>query len=382
MKKLLPLCLLATLALASPAAADPPVGNGSGGVELNEIGSFDQPVFVTSTPGAKGLLFVVEQPGRVMVIKNGQTLAKPFFDLTDQVDSGGERGLLSIAFHPNYRKNGLLYAYYTQNDGDNAVAELRRNPRHPALASVKRLVVIEIPHPDDAANHNGGQIQFGPDGLLYIAPGDGGSTPEAAQDRDNLRGKVLRIDPRKRHDKPYTSPKSNPFAGSKPGRAEIYSLGLRNPFRFSFDRLTGALLIGDVGAGSKEEVDFRKRGKGRGTNFGWPRWEGTLLHDSGTSAPGAVFPIHEYDHDLGCAIIGGYVVRDKRLTSQYGRYVYSDNCDGTLRSLIPRASGAIDDQAIGGGAAVSSPGSFGEGKGGRIFVASLDGPVYRLDPAP
>ncbi|MSO41258.1 MAG: glucose dehydrogenase [Solirubrobacterales bacterium] len=385
---LLPLTMLTALIVAVPAAGTPPVGDGDDGVTLTELDDFNQPIFATSAPGAKGLLFVVEKQGRVMVMRKGETLARPFVDLSSLVDDGGERGLLSIAFHPGYDRNRLLYAYYTQNDGDNVVVELRRSAKKPTVVAPGSIRdVIEIPHPDDAANHNGGQIEFGPDGLLYIASGDGGSTPEAAQDRDNLRGKVLRIEPRKSRrkgggSKPYTSPRSNPFAGPAPGRAEVYSLGLRNPYRFSFDRLTGALLIGDVGEGQREEVDFRKRGKGRGANFGWPRFEGSLLRDGDISAPGAILPIHDYDHSSRCAIIGGYVVRDKRLESLYGRYVYSDLCDGIVRSLIPKASGAVNDQEVGPGTFVDSPGSFGQGKGGRIFVASLAGPLYRLDPAP
>ena len=245
-----------------------------------------------------------------------------------------------------------------------------------------------IPHPDDATNHNGGQIAFGPDDLLYIAPGDGGSTPKAAQDRNSLRGKVLRIQPLRkrghRHVKKrrYYIPRKNPFVG-RSGRKEIYSLGLRNPFRFSFDARTGALAIGDVGSGSREEIDFRRAGQARGVNFGWARWEGSLLNDSSISAPGAVFPIEEYGHGGGgCAVIGGFVVRDTRLTHQYGRYLYTDLCIGVLRTLVPSQSGASDDQTVGGGLpTLSSPSSFGEDRAHRLYLSTLAGAVYRLDPA-
>jgi glucose/sorbosone dehydrogenase len=388
------------LALTAPAAAQgtPPIGDGSGGVQYTQIGSFDTPVHAARAPGRRNrdLLFVVEKEGRVMVVRSGTTLPTPFLDITDRVRSEGEEGLLSIAFHPNYLRNRAFYVYFTNSSGDNQVVEFRRRRSsrvRAKLASVRTVIVI--PHPDDATNHNGGQIAFGPDRLLYIAPGDGATTPEAAQDLSNLRGKVLRIRPlrrkRHRHRKggrrsaapPYFNPRGNPFVG-RPGLDEIYAVGLRNPFRFSFDSLTGALSIADVGGGSREEVDFRRRGKARGVNFGWPRFEGNLLLNSSVSAPGAVGPIHDYGHSSPCnAIIGGFVVRDARLTHQYGRYLYTDNCHGDLRTLIPSQGGASDDQAVGGGLpTVDSPSSFGEGAGNRLYLISLAGPLYRLDPAP
>jgi glucose/arabinose dehydrogenase len=390
------------LALAIPAAAPAilPTGDGSGGVAYTSIGSFDQPVHVAYAPGKRNrdLLFVVEKPGRVMVVRNGVTLPTPFLDITHRVRSEGEEGLLSIAFHPNYLRNRAFYVYYTNSSGANEVVEFRRRRSTRVRAKlVSARTVMVIPHPaPPVTNHNGGQIAFGPDRLLYIAPGDGASTPEAAQDLSSLRGKVLRVRPlrkqrhRRRHRKggrksaipPYLIPKGNPFVG-RAGLDEIYSLGFRNPFRFSFDSLTGALAIGDVGGGSREEIDYRRRGEARGVNFGWPRWEGTLLHSPEVPAPGAVFPIHEYDHSPGCAIIGGFVVRDTRLTHQYGRYLYTDYCDTDLRTLIPSQTGASDDQLVGGGLpTLDRPGSFGEGYGNRLYLTSLAGPVYRLDPAP
>jgi len=384
------LIALATLALAAAlpgsSHAGTPIGNGSGGVRLTQIGDFESPVHVARAPGrgSRRLLFVVEQGGRVMVVRNGVTLPTPFLDISDRVQFAGEQGLLSIAFHTNYVRNRAFFVYYTNSSGDNEVVAFRRrrgSRMRAKLASAKRVILI--PHPDDASNHNGGQMAFGPDGLLYIAPGDGGSTPLAAQDPNSMLGKVLRIGPRRRGSRrPYLIPRGNPFVG-RTGLDEIYSLGLRNPYRFSFDSLTGALAIGDVGGGSREEVDFRSRGRGRGVNFGWPRFEGELLVNPSVSAAGAVGPIHSYDHSSRCAIIGGFVVRDRRLTSQYGRYVYIDLCDGVLRSLIPSQGGAGDDQAVGGGLpAVSNPSSFGEGSKRRLYLTSLNGPVYRLDPAP
>ncbi len=397
MRKLL-LTIGLALALGAPAGAwgAPPIGDGSGGVQYTPIGSFEAPVHVARAPGKRNrdLLFVVEKGGRVMLMRGGTTLPTPFLDITDRVRSEDEEGLLSIAFHPNYLRNRAFYVYFTNSTGNNEVVEFRRRRSsrvRAKLSSARRVIVIPHPAPP-VTNHNGGQIAFGPDRLLYIAPGDGGSTPEAAQDLGSLRGKVLRIRPlrKKRHRKggrtsaapPYFNPRNNPFVG-RAGLDEIYALGLRNPYRFSFDSLTGALSIGDVGAGSREEVDFRRRGNARGVNFGWPRFEGTVLADQSISAPGAIPPIHEYPHDGRCAIIGGFVVRDTRLAHQYGRYLYSDNCQGDLRTLIPSQGGASDDQLVGGGLpTVDSPSSFGEGVGNRLYLTSLAGPVYRLDPAP
>lgn len=392
------LCLaLASGALGSAAARAEALG-------LTQIGSFNQPVYVEDAPGRQSnkLLFVVEKAGRIIALRDGVPLLRPFLDITDlvQAPEGSEEGLLSVAFHPDYKRNRLFYVYFTDRNGDNAVFEFRRHPKRAAVAlrsSARRVLLI--PHPV-ASNHNGGQLQFDAKGLLYLAPGDGGTTPLAAQDPDSLLGKLLRIDPRsarlrsqearkkkgkkaarRRAGGAYGVPADNPFAGPAPGRDEVYSLGLRNPFRFSFDRATGDLALADVGAGAREEVDFRLRGAARGVNFGWPRFEGTLLVNPTVSAPGAVPPIHDYDTQAGgnCAIIGGFVVRDRRLSSLLGRYVYADLCVGELRTLVPTQGGAIGDAPL-GLPQVMQPSSFGEGRGGQIYVASLDGPVYRLDP--
>jgi glucose/arabinose dehydrogenase len=370
---------------------------------LTQIGSFDQPVHVEDAPGKQSnkLLFVVEKPGRIIALRGGLPLPRPFLDITDLVQGPveTEEGLLSVAFHPDYQRNRLFYVYFTDRNGDNSVWEFRRHRKRTAVAlrSSGRRVLL-IPHPI-ASNHNGGQLQFDSRGLLYIAPGDGGGTPLAAQDPNSLLGKLLRIDPRsaslrakeakrkKRGKKrrrargPYGIPADNPFAGPAAGRDEVYSLGLRNPFRFSFDRATGALALADVGAGTREEVDFRLRGAARGVNFGWPRFEGTVLLEPAVAAPGAVPPIHEYPsrNEGNCAIIGGFVIRDPRLSSLLGRYVYTDLCGGELRTLVPTQGGAIGDAPL-GLPRIVTPTSFGEGRGGAIYVTSLPGPVYRLDP--
>ncbi len=384
--------LLALVALPACGTARQPEGGEpaarpSGGVALKRIGSFDSPTYVTGAPGFPKLLFVVEQAGRVAVMRSGNEARHPFLDIRGLVGFGGERGLLSIAFPPDYAQSGRLYVYYTDNEGNIHVDEFhRRSPTQAARGS--RRTVIEVPHPVNA-NHNGGQLQFLGD-LLYLGTGDGGSggdPPNNAQNKESLLGKLLRIDPRPSGGHPYSAPADNPFVG-RSGRDEIYSYGLRNPFRFSFDT-TGAgqprIAIGDVGQNRFEELDYTTVAGASGANFGWDVFEGKSRYseeNSGTPNPGGTTkPIMDYDHgrDGGsCTIIGGYVVDDPRLPSLRNRYVYTDLCSGQLRSLAPHLRHASDDRRL--GLEVSSPSSFGEDQRGRIYVASLEGPVYRLAP--
>jgi glucose/arabinose dehydrogenase len=354
------------------------------GVGLKKIGSFDAPVYVTGAPGFPQLLFVVEQQGRIAVIKGGRK-AGTFLDIRGLLDYGGERGLLSVAFPPDYARSRRFYVYYTDHEGAIRVDEFRRRSAIRAAAGSRREV-IRIPHPVNA-NHNGGQLQF-LGNLLYFGTGDGGSggdPPNNAQNKDVLLGKLLRIDPRAAGGKPYTVPASNPFVG-KPGRDEIYSYGLRNPFRFSFDTTRGQprIAIGDVGQNRFEELDYTTVGRSAGANFGWDALEGFSRYtdeNSGTPDPGGtVKPILAYPHSRGgsCSIIGGYVVRDPRLPALRGRYVYADLCEGELRSLVPHLKRASDDRRL--GLRVQSPSSFGEDQRHRLYVASLEGPVFRLVP--
>jgi glucose/arabinose dehydrogenase len=382
------------LALGLPAcgsAQQPEPGPGSpsrserprGGVALQKIGEFDQPVHVTGAPGFPKLLFVVEQPGRVIVLSGGRKRGA-FLDLRSQVGYGGEQGLLSVAFPPDYRQSGRFYVYYTDNAGNIRVDEFRRRSATRAAPGSQRRV-IEIPHPVNS-NHNGGQLQF-LGNLLYFGTGDGGAggdPPNNAQNRDVLLGKLLRIDPRASGGQPYSVPASNPFVG-RPGRDEIYSYGLRNPFRFSFDTVSAGrprIAIGDVGQNRFEEVDYTTVDGAAGANFGWDAFEGASpYHDesSGTPDPGGtVKPIFAFPHTRGgsCSVTGGYVVRDRSLRSLYKRYVYADFCEGELRSLAPHLKGASDDRKL--GISVASPSSFGEDTRGRLYVASLEGPVYRF----
>jgi glucose/arabinose dehydrogenase len=359
-----------------------PVGDGSGGVELTRLGDFDSPLYVAQPPGREEL-FVVEQTGAVRVIDQGEAREDPFLDLGDRITTAGsEQGLLSVAFAPDYASSGLLYVDYTDTNGDTRVVEYRRSRADPLRAdpdSARELLFVDQPF----SNHNGGLLLFGPDGDLYVGLGDGGSggDPERnGQDLSTLLGKILRIDPRPAGGGPYGIPADNPFLGLEGARPEIYVYGARNPWRFSFDRRTGALLVADVGQSEFEEVDFLPAGEAAGANLGWSAFEGIARFNTDQEAPGAVRPILTYGRDRGCAITGGYVVRDPALRSLYGRYLYGDYCEGQLRSLIPSAGRARDDKPL--GLEVPALTSFGEDNAGHIYITSQEGPVYRLDPAP
>jgi glucose/arabinose dehydrogenase len=351
-------------------------------LRLRRIGTFSSPLYVISPPGDRSRIFVVEQGGRIQVVRNGRRLPQPFLDISGEVVSGGEQGLLSMAFAPDYPTSGRFYVDYTDNNGDTHVAEFRRsaNPDR-ALRSSERLVLFQRqPEP----NHNGGQVLFGPDGLLYIGFGDGGGAddhhgfPGNGQSLGTLLGKILRIEPRPAGGRPYQVPAGNPFVRRGGARPEIYDYGLRNPWRFTFDR--GNLIIADVGQDQVEEIDFAPRGRTAGLNFGWRVWEGRRRNYPGQRAPGAVFPVFTYSHAGGaCTIIGGVVVRDPRLRGWIGSYVYGDFCDGRMRSIRLRRGGACCDRAT--TRRVPGLSSFGEDARRRIYATSLNGPVYRLDPA-
>jgi glucose/arabinose dehydrogenase len=356
-----------------------------GALALKRVGNFDEPTYVTGAPGFPALLFVVEQEGEISVLRKGQHLGHPFLDIRGLVGAGGERGLLSVAFPPDYRQSGRLYVYYTDRAGNIRVDEFRR--KSPTRASFgSRRPVIEIAHPVNS-NHNGGQLQFLGD-LLYFGTGDGGSggdPPNNAQNKESLLGKLLRIDPRPSGGQPYSVPSDNPFVG-KAGRDEIYSYGLRNPFRFSFDTTKSGqprIAIGDVGQNRFEELDYTTVAGAAGANFGWDAFEGYHPYEeenSGTPDPGGtVKPIMAYSHDRdggSCTIIGGYVVGRGGSAPLRGRYLYADYCSGVIRSLVPHLHRAGDDRRT--GLEISSPTSFGEDTKGRLYVCSQQGQVFRL----
>jgi glucose/arabinose dehydrogenase len=366
--------------LAGCGGADPEVA--SGAIRLVKVGRFDSPLYVTAPHGDRRRVFVVEQAGRIVVVRNGHRLGRPFLDIRGLVKSGGEQGLLSMAFAPDYARSGRFYVMYTaQPSGEERIVEYRRRTADVADPGSARLVLAQ---PDPESNHNGGLVLFGPDRLLYVGIGDGGSEGDPHGPRGNgqnlgtLFGKILRIDPRASGGRPYTVPRSNPFVGRAGARPEIYAYGLRNPWRFSFDRATGALAIADVGQDAWEEVDFERRGGARGKNFGWRVWEGRSRYKPGETASGAVFPALVESHSRGyCSITGGYVLRDPRLPRNWrGRYVWGDFCRGRIEWTRLRAGRRARVHQTG----LSVPGlsSFGEDARGRVYATSLNGPVYRL----
>jgi len=371
-----PLWIAVALALAACA------GDAPAQVRLTEVGSFAAATYVTSPPGDSRRLFVVEQGGTIQVVRDGVKLDTPFLDIDPLVMSGGEQGLLSMAFAPDYATSRKFYVYYTGNDGNNHVAEFQRADLDRADPATARGV-ISFPHPT-FSNHNGGQLQFGPDGYLYIGTGDGGSgndPPNNGQNRESLLGKLLRIDPS--DPTGYAIPPDNPFAGS--ARPEVWSYGLRNPWRFSFDRETGDLTIGDVGQNAREEIDFvpASAGRGAGVNFGWRCWEGTRRNTNVSpqcDPPDDVFPVLEQSTSGSfCAIVGGYVVRDPSLGSLTGRYVYGDNCESRLRSAVLATPTAQGDDPT--GHSVSGLTSFGEDACGRVYAVSFSA-VRRFEGTP
>ena len=349
-------------------------------MRLKKIGDFQAPVYVTAPRAERNVQFVVEQGGRIMVVRNGRKLASPFLDITPQVTSGGEQGLLSMAFAPDYASSGLFYVYFTGRDGDQHVVEYKRASADRADAGSARPVLTMA---DSESNHNGGLLLFGPGKHLYIGTGDGGGGGDQhgprgnAQNLGSLLGKILRIDPRASGGRPYTVPRSNPFVGRGGARGEIYAYGLRNPWRFSFDRRNGDLSIGDVGQDEVEEIDFVR--SGRGKNFGWRPYEGRHRYTPGESAPGNVKPVIQRFHSKGnCSITGGVVVRDRALAGLRGRYLFGDFCKGRVESarLSPGRARSVRATRL----KVPSLSSFGEDARGRVYAVSLAGPVYRLVP--
>ena len=351
------------------------------GVRLVRVGTFSSPLYVTAPPGDRRRVFVVEQGGRIMVVRDGRTLRRPFLDIRSQVTAGGEQGLLSLAFAPDYARSGRFYVYFTDRAQRERIVEYRRATADRADPGSARVVLVMA---DPEPNHNGGLLVFGPDRLLYVGTGDGGGADDQhgprgnGQDLGSLLGKILRIDPRSSGGRPYTSPRSNPFAGRAGARREIYAYGLRNPWRFSFDRRTGDLAIADVGQNAVEEVDFVRRGRGRGANFGWRPFEGRRRNFA-EPAPGAIFPVITHTHAAGfCSITGGYVVRDRGVPALFGRYVYGDLCEGRVRAARLRPGRRTRGRIVPRLRKVDSLSSFGEDARGRVYAVSLAGPVYRI----
>ncbi|HEX8646455.1 MAG TPA: PQQ-dependent sugar dehydrogenase [Thermoleophilaceae bacterium] len=372
--------LLAPLGVAvalAAAGADTASQAQSSGVRLSRVGSFEGPTYVTAPRGDKARVFVTEQRGLVRLLVNRKLRSRAFLDVRDDVSCCGERGLLSMAFAPDYADSGRFYVYFTRGDGDIVVRQYTRSASNPEVADAgSAREVIRIEH-SQYGNHNGGQLQFGPDGMLYLATGDGGGGGDPlrnGQDRGSLLGKVLRIDPRPGGG--YDVPGDNPFRGRNGMRGEIWAYGLRNPYRFSFDRAGRGIAIADVGQNEFDEIDYGAKGA-RGANFGWSVFEANSRFRSG-SAPGHVKPVlvRRLGSNGNCAVIGGYVVRDKALTGLTGRYLHGDNCNPTIYSARLSSKGASGNRAT--GLRLSGLSSFGEDGLGRVYATSLNGGVYRL----
>jgi glucose/arabinose dehydrogenase len=349
---------------------------------------FTRPVQVTHAGDGSGRLFVVEQTGYIRIIQNGAVLSTPFLNVSDRVTCCGEQGLLGLAFHPNYQSNGDFYINYTRNgDGATIIARYRvsANPNVADPNSATTLLTISQPY----ANHNGGQVMFGPDGYLYIGMGDGGGGGDPdrnAQNKNTLLGAMLRIDVD--GGTPYANPPDNPYVGTD-GRDEIWAIGLRNPWRFSFDRATGDLYIGDVGQNAWEEISFQAAGTPGSVNFGWPCREGT--HTYTTESPcnqpaflaGLTNPIAEYSHSLGRSVTGGFVYRGALYPALVGRYFYADYVTGRIWSLVKTGSNPTTWSApaleLDTGLNVSA---FGEDESGELYITGYaDGTVRRLGDA-
>jgi glucose/arabinose dehydrogenase len=387
-------CTMALLACGSGGSANDtdagatangtPAADGSAraaaGVRLVPVGEFEAPLYVTAPPRDKRRVMVVEQGGVIRVVRGGRILSAPFLDISRQVTAGGEMGLLGLAFAPDYASSGLFYVYFSDREGDQRIVEYRRASADRANPGSARTVLVMA---DSESNHNGGDIKFGPDRMLYVGTGDGGGAGDQHGVRGNgqslstLLGKLLRIDPRASGGRPYTVPSGNPFAGDAGRRGEIYSYGLRNPWRFSFDRASGDLVIADVGQNAVEEVNFVRRGGARGVNFGWRVWEGRKRY-SRDSTGRVKFPVIQQQHSDGwCSITGGYIVRDPKLPALRGRYVYGDFCKGQIYSAKLTTIRARNNRAL-SLPRVENLSSFGEDASGRVYVTSLSGPVYRL----
>ena len=332
---------------------------------------FSKPIFLTASPDESNRLFVLEQDGRILIIKENSVLPEPFLDINEKLSTGGERGLLGLAFHPNFSSNGRIFLNYTRaKDHATVIAEYHVSS-NPDQAKQNESILLVIPQP--YGNHNGGMIAFGPDGYLYIGMGDGGSGGDPknyAQNLNELLGKFLRIDVDQSH--PYGIPSDNPFV-KKQGRSEIFAWGLRNPWRFSFDRETGELWAGDVGQNDWEEIDVIQKGK----NYGWRLLEGKHCFnpESGCRTTDSVIdPVIEYDHSSGrCSVTGGYVYRGTKILALQGTYIFGDFCTGTIWGYQKGTTQTLltTDQQIS---------SFGEDQDGELYVVGFGGGIFRMTP--
>ena len=379
---LLPGCGFFPVILLAGCGGSRPVEPAPATAVLREVATgLDFPLFLTAPAGDAARLFVVEKTGRIRVVKNGALLPQPFLDLSGRVSRGTEQGLLGLAFHPQYAANGRFVVNYTNSAGDTRVSVFRVTANPDVADPSSEQVIFAVDQP--FANHNGGMVVFGPDGKLYLGLGDGGSGGDPngnGQNKGVLLGKILRMDLSGAGQ--LSVPADNPFVGQAGARPEIWSYGLRNPWRFSFDRSTGDLYIGDVGQNAREEVDLSlaAAGGGRGLNYGWNIVEGIACYDppTGCNRTGLTPPVLDYDHGSGCSVIGGYVYRGQAIPALRGRYFYADYCGGWVRSFLAEGTTATEQRdwpSLRPGGLVTS---FGEDAAGELYVMISSGKVFRI----
>ena len=372
------LAILTACSGAATSSSAPPVTSSAAGqrppeVRLQRVAMLEEPVALVVRPDDPAL-YIAEKDGAVVALRDGRVDPIPVLDVSSEVSLGGEQGLLGLVFSPD---GGSLYVNFTDVDGDTRVVAYAMADDRADPSSRREVLFVDQPY----SNHNGGNLVFGPDGYLYIGLGDGGSGGDPhgnAQSLGTLLGKMLRIDPRPTDGAPYRIPADNPFVTTPGARPEIWAYGLRNPWRYSFDRATGDLWIGDVGQSAWEEVDRQPASSTGGENYGWNVREGSHPYASGGAAPGAVDPVFDYPHSDGCVVTGGYVYRGAAIPDLVGTYVFADFCLGQIEGLRVDCGEVVNEQL---GATVQAVSSFGEDAQGELYVLSLAGGLYRLAPA-
>ncbi|HSH79317.1 MAG TPA: PQQ-dependent sugar dehydrogenase [Herpetosiphonaceae bacterium] len=372
-----------TTTTTGPAPRSGPFDPATFTLALTEVtAGLDEPVHVTHAGDGSGRLFVVERGGTIRVVSDAALVPEPFLDITDRVGSrSSEQGLLSVAFHPRYGETGRLFVDYTDKQGDTVISEFRVSDDAGRADPASEKVLLRIDQP--APNHNGGQLAFGPDGYLYIGMGDGGGAGDQfrnGQNRESLLGKILRIDVD--NGDPYAIPPDNPYADEAGTRPEIWALGMRNPWRFSFDRETGDLYIGDVGQNSWEELSFQPASSRGGENYGWPITEGTHCFQprEGCDTAGLTLPVHDYAQELGCTIVAGYRYRGTAVPDLAGAFIYADYCSGRMWALTQGSDGSWTNHDL--VEAERGISSFGEDENGELYLVNIGGALYRLGAQP
>jgi glucose/arabinose dehydrogenase len=366
-------CVALLLASIMPAFAGDPL------LQLERvISGVTRPVALAAPGDGSGRLFIVQQGGVIRIAKNGTLITKPFLDLSSRISCCGEQGLLGLAFHPNYETNGFFFVNYTDTRGDTMVARYKVSGDPDVADAQSAVTILQVNQP--FTNHNGGQLQFGPDGYLYIGMGDGGSGGDPgnrAQSLNTLLGKIVRLDVD--HQLPYAIPPDNPLKSVSGARPEIWAFGVRNPWRFTFDRQTGDLWIADVGQGTYEEIDFQPATSAGGENYGWRLMEGLHCFTPSTGCAARsdlTLPLFEYDHSIGCSVTGGYRYRGEQYRRMNGVYLFGDFCSGVIFGGFETANGFEFRPLLSSGLTIST---FGEDEQGELYVADYNGAaIYRI----